>query len=263
MAGSRIARSLKAARARLGWSREALAYHSGVSWSAIAQIESGRRRDVRLASLSALAKALDVTVDYLVGGTAAISPRLLDHRALIYQSDEEFLAATCPFVIEGIARTDCVLVVTKKTQIAGLRDVLGPDARQVEFADAARWYGSPTGAMSGYRRFIEEKFEAGAAWIRIVGEPRWAGLSPAEVEVWTRYESMINLSFASSPVTLMCPYDARGTVGRVILGARRTHPEIMQAGEVTASPAYQEPEEVLLALPRGRSGSSHSPGLRC
>ena len=58
MPASRIGESLKAARERLGWSREALAYHSGVSWSAIAQIESGRRKDVRLSSLSALAEAL-------------------------------------------------------------------------------------------------------------------------------------------------------------------------------------------------------------
>ena len=60
MVSSRLGESLKAARARAGWSREALAYHSGVSWSAIAQIESGRRNDVRLSSLSALAEALGV-----------------------------------------------------------------------------------------------------------------------------------------------------------------------------------------------------------
>ena len=57
--------ALRAARARAGWSRETLAHHSGVSWSAIAQIESGRRRDVRLSSLSALADALGVSVDEL------------------------------------------------------------------------------------------------------------------------------------------------------------------------------------------------------
>ena len=40
VAASRIGHSLRAARARAGFTREALAYHSGVSWSAIAQIES-------------------------------------------------------------------------------------------------------------------------------------------------------------------------------------------------------------------------------
>ena len=254
VAEATIANSLRAARGRRGWTREALAYHSGVSWSAIAQIETGRRRDVRLASLSALAEALGVTVDYLVGGAATVRPRLLDHRALIYRSHEEFVAATGPFVAEGIARAECLLVVTTKALIARLRDELGGDARQVKFADASRWYRSPIGALVAYRRFVEEKFEAGAPWIRIVGEPRWAGLTPGEVEAWTRYESMLNLSFASSPVTIMCPYDARGTAGRVIAGAQSTHPELMQAGDIVPSPAYQEPEEFLLAPAGGRRG---------
>ena len=61
---SKIGDSLKAARTRLGWTRETLAHHSGISWSAISQIESGRRRDVRLGTLSALAEALGVSVDY-------------------------------------------------------------------------------------------------------------------------------------------------------------------------------------------------------
>ena len=71
---------LKAARGRLGWSRETLAHHSGVSWSAIAQIQSGRRKDVRLRSLSALAKALGVSVDYRIGAATATAPQLLEHR---------------------------------------------------------------------------------------------------------------------------------------------------------------------------------------
>src|SRR5438034_4762369 len=91
VAASRIGHSLRAARARAGWTREALAYHSGVSWSAIAQIESGRRKDVRLSSLSALAEALGVSVDHLIGTTATIAPPMLGHRLLTYGSDDEFL----------------------------------------------------------------------------------------------------------------------------------------------------------------------------
>src|SRR5204862_5431527 len=104
MVTSRIGESLKADRARLGWSREALAFHSGVSWSAIAQIESGRRKDVRLSSLSALAEALNVSVDYLIGSTSATSLELLEHRILAYGSDDEFVSAATPFLAEGIER---------------------------------------------------------------------------------------------------------------------------------------------------------------
>jgi len=113
---SRIGASLKAARARLGWSRETLAHHSGVSWSAIAQIESGRRKDVRLSSLSAFARALGVSVDYLIGSATATAPRLLEHRLLTYGSDEAYLAAATPFFAEGMERSDSLLAVTTRTR---------------------------------------------------------------------------------------------------------------------------------------------------
>jgi transcriptional regulator with XRE-family HTH domain len=230
----------------LGWSRETLAHHSGVSWSAIAQIESGRRKDVRLSSLSALAEALGVSVDYLIG--SATAPRLLEHRVLTYDSDEEYLATTIPFLTEGMERSDCLLAVTTRAQIGLLRDTLDDRAEHVEFADSADWYRSPDAALNGYRTFVNENFEAGAAWIRIVGEPVWAGRSDAEITAWTRYESILNLAFASSPATIVCPYDIRSLPVEVVADARRTHPSVAHGNEATASPAYRGPEDLLIDL---------------
>jgi transcriptional regulator with XRE-family HTH domain len=241
--------SLRSARERVGWSREALAYHSGLSWAAIKQIESGRRQEVRLGSLVALANALGVSVDYLVGGKATVSPKLLEHRALIYGSDEEFLASTVPFLVEGVTRGDSVLVVEANRQISWLRDALGDDAVHVEFKDSAEWLRSPTGALNDFRTFMKERFERGAPWIRILGEPVWAGRTEAEVAEWTRFESIFNLSFESSPATALCPYDARSVPERILARSRQTHPEIAEAGEVTTSLAYREPEDFLLTLP--------------
>lgn len=248
MALSRVGATLKSARERAGWSREALAYRSGLSWAGIAQIESGRRREVRLGSLLALANALGVSIDYLVGGEATISRKLLGHSALIYGSDEEYLAAAVPFLAEGIERADCVLVVSASRQVSLLRDALGDDSLHIEFRDASEWYSSPMGALNDYCRFVKERFERGAHWIRIIGEPVWAGRAEVEVVEWTRYESIINLSLASSPVTIMCPYDARSVPTGVLAGARHTHPEVAEAGKATTSPGYREPEEFLLTL---------------
>jgi transcriptional regulator with XRE-family HTH domain len=244
-----IGSSLRSARVRAGWSRETLAHHSGLSCAAIAQIESGRRQDVRLASLVALAGALRVSVDYLVGGTATLEPKLLEHRALIYESDDEYLASTIPFVSEGITRNDCVLAVTAGRQIGLLRDALGDDAARVEFHDSTEWYLTPAGTLSNYRSFVQDRFESGSRWIRIIGEPVWAGRSDAEIAKWTRYESIINLSLASSPATIICPYDARTVSQRILAGARHTHPEVAQAHDVSPSSTYREPDEFLLARP--------------
>jgi len=199
MASPRLGSSVKSARERLGWSREALAYHSGLSWAAITQIESGRRREVRVSSLVALSSALGVSVDYLVGGAANASPGLLNHRVLSYGSDDAYLAAAVPFLLEGLERDECVMAVTTNAHIGVLRDALGSNATHVEFQDASEWYVSLLGAASRYRTFAQERFERGAPWIRIIGEPVWGGWSDEETTEWFRYEAMINLSFASSP----------------------------------------------------------------
>jgi transcriptional regulator with XRE-family HTH domain len=248
MASSRVGGSLKSARERLGWSREALAYRSGLSWAAITQIETGRRKEVRVSTLLALASALGVSVDYLVGGAATISPELLRHSVLVYGSDDDYLASTIPFLVEGITRSDCVLAVTGRRYMGLLRDALGDNARHVEFFDSLEWYGSLRGAASGYRSFMRERFERGAPWIRIIGEPVWSGKSEAEFAEWFRYESMINLLFASSPATIFCTYDARSVPDSVLASARRTHPQLAAAGDVTTNPAYRDPEDFLLTL---------------
>lgn len=246
MASSRLGASLRSARERMGWSREALAYHSGLSWAAIAQIESGRRQEVRVSSLVALANALGVSVDYLVGGAATVSPNLLRHRLLIYGSDDEYLAAVVPFLLEGIARSDAILAAPTERQGGLLHDALGDDAKHVEFLDAVEWYRTLRGAATGYGTVVKERFERGAPWIRIVADAAWAGRLAPQVAEWFRYESIVNLALASSPATIMCSYDGQTLPGDVLIDARRTHPEIAEAREVTASLGYQEPADFML-----------------
>src|SRR4051812_23355826 len=160
MAESAVGTSLKATRERLGWSREALAHHSGVSWSAIAQIESGRRTDVRLSSLSALAGAMGVTIDHLSGNPAAAPPRLLQHRALVHRSIDEFLATAVPFLRDGVDRSDGMLVVATPPRVKSLHQSLDGTRKQVEFADASEWYSSPADALQRFRGFIDERLAA-------------------------------------------------------------------------------------------------------
>jgi transcriptional regulator with XRE-family HTH domain len=226
---SRIAANLKAARERLGWTREALAYHSGVSWSAIVQIESGRRKDVRLSSLSALADALAVSVDYLIGSG----------------SDEEFIAAAIPFLEEGFAQSNCQVAVLTHAKAELLRDALGERAGLVEFADWPDTYRSPQEALSRYREIVKQKIEAGVTWIRVLGEAAWCG-TDAELQAWTRYESLVNLAFATSPVTIVCTYDERSLSREFIADARTTHPEVTCGSTTAASARYRDPTDFLL-----------------
>src|ERR1700736_1222500 len=98
---SAIGPRVRAARKRLGWTREALAFHSGISWSAIAQVESGRRTNLRPSTLAALARPLGVSIDYLVGGSVS-HPTMLNHSAFPYRTEDQFRTTMGSFLAEGI-----------------------------------------------------------------------------------------------------------------------------------------------------------------
>lgn len=245
MAASQIGSVLRGARERAGWSRETLAYHSGLSCAAIAQIESGRRQHVRIASLAALADALGVTIDYLFGGGPAQSS-LLEHRGFIYDSDSHYLETVVPFLRDGVLLGDAVLAVTGNPQIRLLRKALGADAAGVDFRSSAGWYRSPMDALNRYRTYVDRRLDGGSRWIWVVGEPVWAGRSDAEIDEWIRYEAIINLSLADRPATIICPYDARSVAPAIVVSAHWTHPELANDGDVTPSSAYYDPEALLV-----------------
>lgn len=242
--GSEMGGRIRAARERLGWSREALAYKSSLSWSAIEQIESGRRRNARPGTLKALSRALGVTIDYLVSGGSPSA--MLSHQVLVYADDGGFLDAAAPFLCDGMERSEALLAVTTAKNIGILREQLGQSAKEVEFVEAETWYGSPVSALNAYRAFLDDKLAQGAQWARIVGDPGWPGRSEVEIRSWNQYESLVNLAFGPSPVTVLCTYDERSVHPAILNTAKLTHPWIVQGREIANNPMYRDPGEFVL-----------------
>jgi transcriptional regulator with XRE-family HTH domain len=244
-----IGASLRAARERRSWSRETLAHAAGLSWAAVVQIESGRRADVRLSSLLALADALEVSLDELAGRPTRPLGGLV-HRALFYDGHDDFLAAAVPYLREGVARDERPLAVATAAQLRGLKAQLGRDAKKVTLADSATWYDSPSAALMRYRAYLDDVTSSGARTVRVLGEPVWSKRSAASVKAWVRYESLVNLVFANASASLVCPYDLRHTPQHVIASARRTHPQVVTVGGPAAAAAasedYVPPEDLLL-----------------
>jgi transcriptional regulator with XRE-family HTH domain len=238
--GAGIGSRVRAARERRGWSREALAFHSGLSWSAIAQVESGRRTNLRPSTLLALSRPLGVSIDYLVDGGQS-PPTMLDHSAFPYRSEDQFQRTMGSFVAEGVERSEAVLAVTTGSNIELLRDHLGAEARSVEFLDSASFYSTPIAALAALRAFAEDKLGRGAPWVRILGEPVWADRSEVEVRLWTRYESLINLVLAALPLTVSCPYDERSVAPEILTQAHLTHPHMIGGTRSSQNPDYADP----------------------
>jgi transcriptional regulator with XRE-family HTH domain len=231
---------VRAARERRGWTREALAFHSGISWSAIAQVESGRRTNLRPSTLAALSRPLGVSIDYLVDGGQS-PPTMLDHSAFPYCSEDQFQRTMGSFLAEGVERSEAVLAVTAGPNIELLREHLGREARGVEFIDASSFYSTPIAALTAIKSFAQDNLGRGAPWVRILGEPRWAERSALEVRLWTRYESLVNLVFAASPMTVCCPYDERSVAQEIVTQAHLTHPHTIGGTGILQNLDFTDP----------------------
>ncbi len=161
-----------------------------------------------------------------------------DHAALLYHGLDEFLAGTVPYLREGIAEHEPMLVVVDAMKIAALQQQLGSDADRVQFADMAQVGRNPARIIPAWQRFIDEHLHPGHP-VRGIGEPIWAARSPAELVECQAHETLLNVAFGDSPGwTLLCPYDVSALPQDVVDEARRSHPTIVDQGGKISSGAY-------------------------
>jgi CheY-like chemotaxis protein len=170
------------------------------------------------------------------------------HEALLYSTPEELLAAAVPFIRHGLDAGDPVLVATKKANIDLLREALGSDNGRVEFVDSARWNSEPRRALETYGRYVDAKLKAGAGRVRVVGEPQWPKVSRREVAEWQRYETALNVAWASKPVWIVCPYDTAELPEAITAVALETHPIVRTGSERRSSARYTRPEDFVREL---------------
>ncbi len=164
------------------------------------------------------------------------------HEALLYDGPAQFLDGTLPFLRDGLARDEGMLVALPADRIARLERELGEDAERVCFADMAQLGRNPARIIPAWRDFLDEQAAAGRPF-RGIGEPIWAGRTPGELVECQHHESLLNLAFDGGPAwRLLCPYDTNALPQDVIQEARRSHPSLWQDGVGCASASYVSPE---------------------
>jgi anti-sigma regulatory factor (Ser/Thr protein kinase) len=174
------------------------------------------------------------------------------HAALFYRGLEEFTGTVAPFIREGLAASEPVLVAELPDRIDALEAELGPDATRVSSLDMAELGANPARIIPAWRGFVEQ--HAGSA-VRGVGEPVWAGRSPAELDECRLHESLLNVAFDDvvSDFRLLCPYDADALPGAVLADAQRTHPVV---GPVRQRATYEGHAHALGEFRRALPGPS-------
>jgi anti-sigma regulatory factor (Ser/Thr protein kinase) len=170
--------------------------------------------------------------------TIAPSSAGFEHEALFYRDDGSFLAGLLPFVREGLARDEDVVVAEPSGRAAVLREALGSDAAAVRWLDMDVVGANPARIIGAWAAALEEAVVAGRR-LRGIGEPAWPGRRDAEYVECRLHELLLNTAFDDGPPwRLLCPYDQTRIPRAVRTGAMQSHPVVSTPGHRRPSTAF-------------------------
>ncbi len=160
-----------------------------------------------------------------VGDTAGVGQELdgFRHEVALYRGVAELPDAVLPFIREGVARREPVMVAMVPERLDLLEHALGADATRVDFVDLSELGANPACIIPEWRRFLDDTRDLGP--VRGVAEPLWDGRRAVEVDEAELHESLLNLAFDGGPSwRLLCPYDVSRLPEAVVQDALRNHP---------------------------------------
>jgi anti-sigma regulatory factor (Ser/Thr protein kinase) len=163
----------------------------------------------------------------------------------VYESDDEYVAATTGFLKEGLDAGEGAIVANTRDGLAMMRDALGADAERVAFVDVSAVYTRPAHTVARYYGTFLEHLQ-NAPTVRAVANGQF-GATPEEWREWMAYEAITNVAYAHLPVWVVCAYDAGRLPDPVIDIARRTHAELL-ADDWHASDEFEDPRTLVRSL---------------
>jgi len=179
------------------------------------------------------------------------------HVCFFYRTEPDYATTVAGFLRAALAAGEAAFAAVPPAKAGLIRDALGPDARDVEFADMTTLGRNPARIIARVLTFIGGH----AGHVRYVGEPIWPARGAAELREATRHEALINLAFADADAEILCPYDIAELDPAVIADARRTHPLLLSSGRHRKSPEYAVSSHALpnrsLPLPVPTNGAMY------
>ncbi len=143
-----------------------------------------------------------------------------------------------PFIKEGLAAGQPVLVAVAQPRLDLICKALGPQASRVQLVDMGRLGLNPARIIPAWRAFLDDSGADGHP-VRGIGEPVWAGRAPAELTECQLHESLLNVAVdPGAPLWLRCPYDVDALSESVIEEAHRSHPMVVDGASFRGSTGY-------------------------
>lgn len=177
--------------------------------------------------------------------------RAFRHQAFIYEGSDEYLAGTIPFLREGLAAGEPILVAVDEPHGDLIAAELGADALRVLFVDSHRVGSNPALAIPVWRDFVSDHGRP----VRGIGEPAWTDRGQAAVEEGHRHESLLNHAFRGAAWSLLCPYDAEALDDQALEQVACSHELISRQGRTERSARFEADPDCLageLPPPRAR-----------
>lgn len=167
------------------------------------------------------------------------------HEAVLYDRDDDLLSVAVPFLEEGLANGDPVLLCLGQDSRMLLHREM-PETSHIAFLPD---YEQPASTLKNHRKALNRHLAAGAHQLRVIGEIPHPGTG-VEWDPWARYEAALNHVFADLPLWELCVYDTRITPDDVLGDVAKTHPRVITGGKHVVSESFEDPETFL---------SSHEP----
>ncbi|HEX4820542.1 MAG TPA: sensor histidine kinase [Acidimicrobiales bacterium] len=154
------------------------------------------------------------------------------HEARFYSGVDEFLAATVPFLLEGLEREEPMFAAVPPPQLDALRAALPDGGAGVALDDVRQIGRNPAHLIPAWHDFVQRNGD-GARPVRGIAETMWPGRSRDEIVECQRHESLLNVAFADcDSFRLLCPYNVDALPDDVLDDAERSHPWV---GEGTSA----------------------------
>ena len=173
----------------------------------------------------------------------AVSCSPAHHNLYEYDEDGALVDHVAPFLAEGVAEHEAVVVVVDPRKRALLEEALGGLAGRLDYVDRDTYYTRPEDALAGYDAQVRRYLRDGAQRVRVFGELPICR-TQEQSDTWIRYEALLNPAFAHHPVTIVCGLDVREQPLSILEGSWQTHPRTMNQ-RWSDNGHYHRPEDVV------------------